>query len=533
MVEAEIELGRRDLAVLVAGESAVGVAGAALAGEVLVFLIAHGEGYRCVHNYAGGAGECEVARVGGPAEAGAGRVHNDAHLGGRHAEALADTGDGRINALGFALERKEAVLVEVGLNCVAFDGKVRLARGVEAALDAVSGFIDDLRDLARLLETFALKHGLQAVDVRGIFVDALGIRHGGFEEVHVGRQLFDVHLYLGGSRAGMLLGVGDREGDHVAVAVDDVVCQNLAGRHSDGAALVEVGFGHDVAAAGVEQVLGEDDLRHAGHLLGFGNVYLEDLGVMGELRLDHGDMEGVGRHLELLIVAVIGETADLGERGGTHERLAVVLAVLGHLDLDVGYRALAAHNSGSVHDGVDDLLVAGAAADVLVLSEPVADFLACGVVVLDQQSIGGDHEARRAETALDGAVVHKGDLDRVQMVRGTDTLHRDNFAVLFDASDLSCAGADQLAVEQHRAGTADTDAAANLNAGAAESSEHVRQRFGERIAHKHSVDAVNVQPHFPVRQFQIPFLLCNYVVLIFCGKFCFLRAYYYNLAVSY
>ena len=64
VIHAEIELGRRDLAVLVAGNPSVGVAGAALAGEVLVLLIGHGERDGHLRHHSRGCGKADVAGVG-------------------------------------------------------------------------------------------------------------------------------------------------------------------------------------------------------------------------------------------------------------------------------------------------------------------------------------------------------------------------------------------------------------------------------------------------------------------------------------
>ena len=517
VVESEVKLGGRDLAVLIAGESAVGVAGAAFAGEMLVFFIAHGERHRALHYDCGSARQAEVASVGRPAEAGAGRVHDDTHLVDRMADGVADAADRGIDALGLALERQIIVFVKVGFDRIALDGEVRLARRVETAFHAVSGLVDDLRDLGGLFEAFALEHRLQRENVRRIFMDALCIRHSRFEEAHVFRQLLDLDLHLGSGGAGMALGVGRHESDAVAIAVDDMLVEYFTARDPDRAARVEVCFRHLVGAAGRFNILRQDDLGYAGHLLCFGSVDAEDLRMARKTRLHDYHVPDVLRHLEFLVVAVIGEAADLGESGRTHERFAIVFLVLRHLDLDVVDRGFAAHDSGGVHDGVDDLLVARAAADVLMLLEPVADLFARRIIVLGEQCVGGDDKARRAETALDGAVVHESHLNGMQMLRRADAFNRSDRAEFLNAAHFVDAGAHELAVEYYGAGTADADAAADLDAGAAKSSEYVGQRFLNGVAHEHPVDAVDVQPHFSESHYYSPsswIFSCNLLSII-------------------
>jgi hypothetical protein len=90
VVHAEIELDRRELAVLVAGRTAIGVAGAAFSGEVLMLFICHGKGDRHPGHHGGGRGEAEVAGVGGPAEARTRGVHDDAQLFLGQADRIAD-----------------------------------------------------------------------------------------------------------------------------------------------------------------------------------------------------------------------------------------------------------------------------------------------------------------------------------------------------------------------------------------------------------------------------------------------------------
>ena len=70
------------------------------------------------------------------------------------------------------------------------------------------------------------------------------------------------------------------------------------------------------------------------------------------------------------------------------------------------------HALGGQQHGVDDLLIAGAAAKVAF--EGLARLGPRGMGVFGQQGIGGENHARRAKAALDGAVGDEGFLERVQ-----------------------------------------------------------------------------------------------------------------------
>src|SRR4029079_14236453 len=85
--------------------------------------------------------------------------------------------------------------------------------------------------------------------------------------------------------------------------------------------------------------------------------------------------------------------------------------------------------AGGGQDGVDDRLVAGAAADV---SRNRVDHVGAGRRrVAVEQRLRGHHHAGRAEAALRGEVLHERGLDRVQAraafqpVRGLDRAARD------------------------------------------------------------------------------------------------------------
>ena len=112
-------------------------------------------------------------------------------------------------------------------------------------------------------------------------------------------------------------------------------------------------------------------------------------------------------------------------------------------------------------DGLEDLLIAGAAAQVS--GERLADLVARRVGVLVEQRLRRDQEARRAVAALRGAEVGEGLLQRMQAAVGHQAFDGlDLAAVALDAEDQ--AREHRLAVEQHGAGAALAELAAVLGA---------------------------------------------------------------------
>src|SRR3546814_9160922 len=71
---------------------------------------------------------------------------------------------------------------------------------------------------------------------------------------------------------------------------------------------------------------------------------------------------------------------------------------------------------------MDDLVVTGAAAQIA--GQPIADFRFARVRVLLQQRLGGDQEAGGADAALQGGMLEKLALQRVQLVAVGHALDR-------------------------------------------------------------------------------------------------------------
>ena len=349
-----------------------------------------------------------------------------------------------------------AVLINVAVAAVRLEVQVGLTGAVALDLDLL-GIGDGAPVEVRALDAVGLEE-----DVRGARVDLDGVGRHGVERVHVGGQLFDLDLDGVGSGTGVGLGVGRDDGDGVAELEDLVGAED---RTLKAVGLVVLGQ-HDetvdlVRAAGGEDVLVGDDLDNAGHLLGLRGVDALDVGV-GDLGLGQGEAQAAG-HLERVVSAEVPGAGDLLS-GGRTDVLGADDGVAGGLEDEVFFLHLAAQNGSGGHGGVDEGLVAGAAAEVALLVEPVANFLSGGVGVLLEQNLGADDEARGAEAALGAAVGHPRDLQGVHVAQGADALDRGDLGAVGDTVHLPQTGLDDLAVDDDITCAAVAFAAADLAA---------------------------------------------------------------------
>ena len=115
-------------------------------------------------------------------------------------------------------------------------------------------------------------------------------------------------------------------------------------------------------------------------------------------------------------------------------------------------------------DPVDDLHIAGAAADVV--ADGKGRLLPAGIRVRVQQGLGGDHHARDAEAALNGPRLAEGPCIDLLLPVG-QALHRQDVFSL-QLIRLRNTGLGGLAVDQHRAGAAGALAASVLHRGQAQ-----------------------------------------------------------------
>src|SRR5712691_6879518 len=102
---------------------------------------------------------------------------------------------------------------------------------------------------------------------------------------------------------------------------------------------------------------------------------------------------------------------------------------------------------GRLH-GLDDVVVAGAAAEVALERQP--DLGLARLRMLLQQADRRQHHSRRAVAALEGVLLVEGTLDGVQLAVGREPLDRGHLAAVgLDGEHR--ARLDRLPVEQHRA----------------------------------------------------------------------------------
>src|SRR3712207_5402275 len=123
-------------------------------------------------------------------------------------------------------------------------------------------------------------------------------------------------------------------------------------------------------------------------------------------------------------------------------------------------RGLLAHSGLRHLDGLDDVLVARAAAQVAL--EPFPDLLFGRVRLLLEEAYGGHDHARRAVAALEAVRLVEGLLHRVPEPVLRNALHRrDLMPVGLHRKDR--AGLDRLTVHQDRASSAVGGVAAGVN----------------------------------------------------------------------
>src|SRR3954454_18380636 len=116
-------------------------------------------------------------------------------------------------------------------------------------------------------------------------------------------------------------------------------------------------------------------------------------------------------------------------------------------------------------DGLDDVLVAGATAEVPLERPPYLVLARRGVLL--EQADGREHHPRRAEPALEGVLLVKGLLHGMEIPVLRQALdRRDLRPVGLDAEHG--ARLDRLAVDEHRAGAAGRRVAADVRARQAE-----------------------------------------------------------------
>ena len=385
----------------------------------------------------------------------------------------------QVDADALGVDGQHTVLVYVGVAVVGLQVEVRLARAVALDLDDVRRGVE--------VEIGALDAVGLVVGVRRAGVDLNGVGGQGLGHAHVGGQDLEVDLDGLGGLAGVGLGIGRDYGDGVAVLEYLFIAEYWP---VPAVALVVEGE-HDEAVYAVlaGDILRGDDLEDAGHLLGLGGVDALDVGV-GDLGLDEGQTQGALGHVQGLIGAEVPGAGDLHGSGGAGVGGAGD-DVVGGLEEQIFFAHLAAHDGRGGHRGVYEGLVAGAAAEVAVLVEPVAHLLTGRVRVLLEQDFRADYEAGAAEAALGAAVGHPRDLDGVQVVDGTYALDGGDFGVVAEFCDLRDAGARDLAVDDDVTCAAVSFAATDFAAREHQSlAQDLCKRFGA-LQHEGALDPID------------------------------------------
>ena len=480
----DIILESLELAVLIAAEGRVAERRGALAGPELILLPGEDERAGTSGLEHTGNGEGAGAAPYAVAEGSSGEVHDDADIVRRLLEEVGEDPLVAVHILGLALNGDVAFGIHICKRAVRLKDKVRLTLGVCRDVCGVFAGGHYLSGVGSLVE-----RQLEIV-VRDALMDLHGAGGNGLESGVVDGQELILDLDLLGGLAGLSLRGGDDAAEYIAVLVDFLVADDRL----VSARVPRTRIRDRVREVVIRDVLGGNDVYDAGHLESLGEVDADDVRV-ADGGCDGGHVEHAG-HLHGDVVSVVGKTGDLRQSRGTRIVRAEDLSVFGNLVLNVIHRLLAAHDCSGLHDGVDDLLVACAAAEVVVLCEPVADVLPRGVRVLIEKGLGRYDEARGAEAALQSVEGDERLLQRMQMIGGADTLDSDHRVIVLDSADLLDAGADDLSVVDNGAGAALTDAATDLTAGKTALPDDIGKGVLVGIAKEHAICAIDVEPKF-------------------------------------
>src|SRR5450830_835773 len=118
------------------------------------------------------------------------------------------------------------------------------------------------------------------------------------------------------------------------------------------------------------------------------------------------------------------------------------------------------HAAGGVEHRFDDVVVAGAAADIALQLVPDGVLVELAAVAIDDIDCRHDH-ARRAVAALQPVIIAEGGLHRVQLVALRDALDGGDIGAI-GLPDQHGAGFDRAAVDMDDTGAALTGVAADM-----------------------------------------------------------------------
>ena len=112
---------------------------------------------------------------------------------------------------------------------------------------------------------------------------------------------------------------------------------------------------------------------------------------------------------------------------------------------------------------LDDVLVAGATAEVG--REHVEKVFVADIRLALQNADGQHQKPGRAETALQRVMIHEGLLHRMQLVASQPGPRRSGFSCIVGLHGEHQAGAHRFAIDNDRAGAADTMLATDMGSG--------------------------------------------------------------------
>ena len=440
-------------------------------------------------------------------------VLNQPQLLHRNTDAVSNHGHMQVNADGLGMYGEHTVLIDIGIATVRLQVQMGLAGAVGLNFHHIGCGI---KVKVRAFDTVGF-----VIGVGNAGMDLNGVLRNGIHGVHVSGQLFNVHFYRIGSGSGMGFGIGGHNGDGVTELENLLITQNRT--------LPAIGFvvqrQHDktvdaVLSTGCHNILGGDDLEHTGHFFGFGCINALDIG-MADLCLNQGQTQGVGGHLQGIVRAKVPSAGDLLGGGGT-DVLSAYNGILRGLKDQVLLGDFPTNDPGCIHDRINEGLIAGAAAEIPVLLEPVSYLLPGGRGIVVQQNLGGHNKTGGTEAALGAAVGHPGHLQRVHIGNGADALNGGDLRAVFQAAEFGEAGTGDLAIDNNITCAAVTFSAANLTAGQQQTLPQERSQRFVLLNQDGTGNAVDYKCSFDHNAETSPF--CYNAKLLVCTAGIFVRS---------
>ena len=263
------------------------------------------------------------------------------------------------------------------------------ARG-EGALDDDVGLFEAFRDVALLVLEAAGDVGRLAVELVELVQDRR-VGQNRVVDLDRPRQHLVIDLdQLAGFRCDRFRGRGD--GCYGVAGEQRLVARHHVAAHP--AHVLDAQHDRALLDREIDDVARGDDGLYARQFFRLGGIDRFDarmrMRAAQNLAPDHAWHGGVGGEL--------GAARDLVHAIRANGALADALVVGDEVHWVVSRNLLRAHFSRGFHHRADDLVIAGAPAEVA--GEPEADFLLARVRVFLQQRVGGDQHARRADAAL-------------------------------------------------------------------------------------------------------------------------------------